>query len=160
MFLAGRQAVAPSRRAKVWPVLAAASWLSCAAVVAVLAARPAKVVTEVRVVERVVEVPAEVPREGPRRKTESRTVAEVRQVPSVASAPGFTAVGLGGRPWTLLSSRAEIDLESGPVAVAEAGPRGVAPTPARAATSYGDLRKELLPGRSVEPIGAGVLRWF
>lgn len=158
MYLAGRASVAPARRSRLWPTVAAGSWAVCAVLAGLLATRSPEVVVETRVVTRTVEVPAAGQGEwaGP---------VAARQV------PGSAHVGLGSAtgadlwsldvvegPLTVLSSRPSLRRSGEALALAEAPAAAGDATP-RSPASYGDLRRELMQDRGNEA-AAGLLRWF
>ena len=162
MYLAGRRSAPSPRRPKLWPLLTAASWISCATVAGVLATKPAKVVTEVRIVERVVEVPVPAVRENSGTGETPRAVADSRAAEPTAVPEQLRPEFAGGdRPWTLLSSRSGALLDDEPIAVAETGPQdSVAQASPRSPATFGDLRRELLPGRNDMRAEASLFHWF
>ena len=147
MFLAGQRSVATVRRpARFWPAAAVASWAASAALGGLLLTRPARVVTEIQIVERLVERPEEVspavetpapPRQPDRAvATDERRTGPRPRPPAAASA--FSAAPDG----SLSDYRRR--LHEGRDLFAAVGPPAASSTPSSPPPTYGDLRREWL----------------
>lgn len=158
MYLAGRRAASPARRGRLWPALTMTSWAVCAALVGLLIARPAKVVTETRVVERIVEVPV-VAGSNTREEIKAPAAVAAAQTPSpIAKDWDLAEIDLLRRPLAVLSSR-PVQRQGESLAVAEPvarGGEGSGTPPA----SYADLRRELLPAAAGSSTQGDGFRWF
>lgn len=160
MFLAGRRSATQVRRAnRLWPVLTVASWVTCAAIVGLLAMRPAQVVTTVRVVERVIEVPVE-PTPAPVEAVEEpQPVADAGRTVAPPLEPGFRFLDDLRRPLTALASRPSLfENLTEPTALVSVEASVDVPAEPSDPKSYSDLRRELL-GEG-ETASFAPFRWF